>query len=368
MDQAALRKSWDVYLKNFGLVFGATIIAGAIGGVTFGIAAGPMMAGLAVVLLSLLRGEKADFNQLFSRFDKFLPTFLIVLVTGVAGAILSLVNYIPVVGAVIYPAILSVLFAAAFYAIVGVVEHNQTFPGALQFGASYLMNHSSALFAAAAFGLALGLVTLLFWVSWWLGVLFSWVVYLACAFAGPLFVLYLLHVYHEAGVVTGEQKVDAKTVQITGICLAGLALLGLIFLIIGGPRYTLGGSRLNRLPGFGVIETKDDEGNSLAFGLGVKLPKGFPKDVPVYPGSTVFSSATGNDKEMAVVLNADVSTMKAFDYYAKELARKGWAVGEQTSSAFGSTIEAEKGTRRAVVLVLGSEEACTITITLPKEE
>lgn len=367
MDQAALRKSWDVYLKNFGLVFGATILAAAVSAFSLGIASGPVMAGLAVLLLNLLRGHKADLNQIFSRFDKFLPTFLIMLVTGAACALLLLIRFIPVVGSILYPVAVTVLFAAAFYAIVGVVEHNQTFPGALQFGAGYLLSHSQALIAAAALGLAVGLVGLLFWVSWVLGLLFSWIVWLAYIFASPLFIVFLLNVYHESGVVTGEHKADGKAAQIVGICLAGLVVAGLLFYIIGGSSYTLGRARLRRAPGLGVIEGRTPGGGEIAFGVGVRLPDGFPKDVPIYPGATIFSSATGSDDDLAVVLNVDVSTSKVFNYYIDELSRRGWTIDEQTSTAFGSTVDAQKGSRKVAVLVLGSNEACTVTITIPRK-
>lgn len=86
---------------NFGLIFGTLIVGGLIlGGVGFTgigtlILAGPIGVGLALVQLSVLRGEQAEFGDMFKGFNNFGTTCGAGVLVGVFTFLWSLLFVIP---------------------------------------------------------------------------------------------------------------------------------------------------------------------------------------------------------------------------------------------------------------------------------
>lgn len=80
----------------------------------------------------------------------------------------------------------------------------------------------------------------------------------------------------------------------------------------------------------GSLDIKNKEGDSLSIGNG-KLPKGFPSDVPIYPGSTVTASSVVNGN-YNVVLSTKDSKSKVDSYYQNQLQSNGWSVGEDSAT------------------------------------
>src|SRR5690554_911992 len=119
---ANLKKSLELYGKNFVPVFFATLITALVSGITFGLLAGPLLGGLFVFLRKTIEGEKAELGEIFSRFDKFLPTFLVILITCVAGFVISIIGAIPVIDKLFSLAAGSLLSLISFMAIAYVVD------------------------------------------------------------------------------------------------------------------------------------------------------------------------------------------------------------------------------------------------------
>lgn len=92
-------ESWELYKANFGLLFVATLVAGLLGAFTCGILAGPLWAGLTLIILRLLRKEQPgpQIGDVFKGFDFFLQALLLALVVGFG---LGLASWIPLVGMV----------------------------------------------------------------------------------------------------------------------------------------------------------------------------------------------------------------------------------------------------------------------------
>ena len=86
---------------NFGLIFGTLIIGGLIisagGIVIFGsiVLAGPIAAGLALIQLSALRGEKVEFGDMFKGFNNFGTNCGAGVLVAVYTILWSLLFYIP---------------------------------------------------------------------------------------------------------------------------------------------------------------------------------------------------------------------------------------------------------------------------------
>lgn len=107
-----IEKGFNLYKENFAVLVLATLIAVILSAVTFLVLAGPMMAGVLLITLSLLdrKEPKPQVGDLFKGFDYFLNSFLFVIVWGVGLGIIGLILFlIPCVGMLVAIA----LFVAA---------------------------------------------------------------------------------------------------------------------------------------------------------------------------------------------------------------------------------------------------------------
>lgn len=80
-------RSWDLVMKHFWLLVGASFVVGLVQG-ALPIIGGVLQGGLFVLFLKLVRGQKAEFGDAFSGFsDLFLQLFLVGLVAGLLTAL-----------------------------------------------------------------------------------------------------------------------------------------------------------------------------------------------------------------------------------------------------------------------------------------
>jgi hypothetical protein len=92
---------FNLYKENFKTLVLASIFVVVLGSVTAGILAGPMLAGLVLLILELKSGKepKPEAGKVFKGFDFFIPSFLFVVVWGLGTFIVSLIaGVIPVIG------------------------------------------------------------------------------------------------------------------------------------------------------------------------------------------------------------------------------------------------------------------------------
>ena len=96
-----IEEGFILYKNNFGTLVLASVIALVLSTVTVGLLAGPMIAGLVIITLQLLRREepKPDAGRVFRGFDHFLNSFLFVAVWGIAILIgSSILALFPLIG------------------------------------------------------------------------------------------------------------------------------------------------------------------------------------------------------------------------------------------------------------------------------
>ncbi len=81
-----IEEGFTLYKNNFATLVLASVIALVLSMVTIGILAGPMIAGLIIVTLQLLRKEvpKPDAGGVFKGFNYFLSSFLFMVIWGIA--------------------------------------------------------------------------------------------------------------------------------------------------------------------------------------------------------------------------------------------------------------------------------------------
>jgi uncharacterized membrane protein len=125
-----IEEGFSLYKNNFGTLVLASVIALVLSTVTIGLLAGPMIAGLLIVALQLLRKEepKPDAGRVFRGFDYFLNSFLFFAVWGIAILIGSFILALfPVIGQLLS---LFFLYAAQAFLMFGmylIVDKQLTF-------------------------------------------------------------------------------------------------------------------------------------------------------------------------------------------------------------------------------------------------
>jgi len=96
-----IEKGFKLYKENFAILVLASLIAVVLSAVTVGVLAGPMSAGVLLIILRLMdkKEPKPEVGTLFRGFDYFLNSFLFVIVWGVALFVVSLiVGMVPCIG------------------------------------------------------------------------------------------------------------------------------------------------------------------------------------------------------------------------------------------------------------------------------
>lgn len=113
-----IQQSIDLYLKNFGTLFVAGLVAGLITCATVGILAGPVIGGFLVLVLKVMRGEKGEFNEIFAHFDKFAPTFVASLICFIAMIIMGIIPILNIILVLVFNPLISFVWVMALIKII----------------------------------------------------------------------------------------------------------------------------------------------------------------------------------------------------------------------------------------------------------
>lgn len=110
-----IEEGFNLYKKNFGILVLSSLIAVVISAVSFGILAGPMLAGVLLITMTLFdeKEPKPEVGNVFKGFSYFLQSFLFVFLWGIALCVVSFIlALVPCIGQLVSLAI--VFFAQAF--------------------------------------------------------------------------------------------------------------------------------------------------------------------------------------------------------------------------------------------------------------
>ena len=113
-----------------------------------------------------------------------------------------------------------------------------------------------------------------------------------------------------------------------------------------------------------VIKEPDGTGKVALTPDGGKLPKGFPKDVPVYKGATILG-AIQKDKGHTLILNSKDAPDTVLATYDKVLKAQGWLPQEATPNTL--MLAYRKGERACVIVTTHGEGVCHINVTTDEE-
>lgn len=360
-----IKQSFDLYLKNFGILLLACLIAGAISFVSLGILAGPMIGGILILGIKLNRGEKGELNEIFSHFDQFLPALIATLLLWGAGLVFSIIGAIPVIGWIIKLAVSPALFIVYFLAIGFIVDQKMRPVDAIK--------RSIDCFAAEPAQLWLYSLVMVILVG-----IGSIILIVGVIITMPLGMMGMSLVYQK--LCTKETplfKLDKRTLRIAGISLAVLLVIGVVSIMFGMGQNSsrnrgagLASKILSGVTGEKVkIDHKGDKfkiGN-LSFGSG--LPESFPKDIPIYPNAEVGGFMSGKNDELSgstTTLTSKNSAADIYDYYISNLEDKGWRI---TTNDLGEIkmINFQKDERSGIITINSGESQCDILIGITNE-
>ena len=202
-----ISRSFDVLFKNVVVLAVAMFLAELIGGVTIGILMGPMLAGMVIISLKLLRGETAEIGDVFKGMDKFGPAFLVLLLTYLAvGAIwlatiiFALIPFLGILVTVLLWICLGIAFpligAFVAFALCTIVDKNLDLGGAFKFAIDRIKVNPLEIWVLA---LVLGILSSIGSIACGIGVFVT----------APIFILGMTIMYLEGTSATTQPSVTA---------------------------------------------------------------------------------------------------------------------------------------------------------------
>jgi uncharacterized membrane protein len=156
-----IEAGFNLYKNNFSTLVLAAIIALVLSTVTIGILTGPMIAGLIIMTLQLLRKTepKPEASAVFKGFSYFLDTFLFTVIWGLAILVGSLlVGWVPIIGQLLS---LFIVYAAQAFLMFGlylIVDKQMTFWPASQASIETVKTNFWPFFGLAAIASIIGSV------------------------------------------------------------------------------------------------------------------------------------------------------------------------------------------------------------------
>jgi len=113
------KEAWELIKDQYWLLFGITLVGALIGGFSMYILLGAMLCGIYYCYLQKIDGKTVSFDGLWVGFEKFLPSFVLVILIVIPLIAVYVIIYVPIIMAAIMGSKLSSneltqLFIAAF--------------------------------------------------------------------------------------------------------------------------------------------------------------------------------------------------------------------------------------------------------------
>lgn len=130
-----IQKGLDLYKANAATLILVNLLAMVLSGLTIGVLAGPMYAGVIMVTLALLdkKEPKPEVGDVFKGFTYFLQTFLLFIVLFAVSFVGQMIlAFIPFLGQLLGTFLAYALQTAVMFAVFHIVERNMEFMPAAQ--------------------------------------------------------------------------------------------------------------------------------------------------------------------------------------------------------------------------------------------
>jgi hypothetical protein len=112
------------------------------------------------------------------------------------------------------------------------------------------------------------------------------------------------------------------------------------------------------------------EGKQIKASIGdeIEIPDEFPKDVPIFPGSTPMAFMSAPGEGIIVTFKSGEGQQDIFDFYQSSLADGGWEILEDTMFTNQLTLEAIKDNRKVSVIVAGRKGDSRVSVIVTPED
>ncbi len=122
--------------------------------------------------------------------------------------------------------------------------------------------------------------------------------------------------------------------------------------------------------GKGMHLTATDQGGreiKASNGDEIELPDEFPKDVPIFPGSTPMAFLFAPDEGIIVTFKSGEEQQDIFNFYQSKLADDGWEIVEDKMHGSRLSFEAIKEKRKVSVVVAGTKGDSRVSVIVTHE-
>ena len=108
----------------------------------------------------------------------------------------------------------------------------------------------------------------------------------------------------------------------------------------------------------------DPGGREIKASIGdeIEIPEEFPKDVPIFPGSTPMAFLFAPDEGIIVTFKSAEEQQEIFDYYQSTLTDDGWEILKESTEEGRISIEAVKQDRKVTVTVAGTQGDSRVSV------
>jgi hypothetical protein len=125
-----IEKGFNLYKENFGILVLASLIAVIVSAITVGVLAGPMAAGVILIIFQLVdrKEPKPEVGTLLRGFDFFLHSFLFFVIWGIAVFVASLIlGLVPCIGQLASLFVVFVAHALLMFGLFLIVDRKMEF-------------------------------------------------------------------------------------------------------------------------------------------------------------------------------------------------------------------------------------------------
>ena len=100
----------------------------------------------------------------------------------------------------------------------------------------------------------------------------------------------------------------------------------------------------------------------------VDIPEEFPKDVPIFPGSTPMAFMSAPDEGVIVTFKSGEEQQDIFDFYQSSLADGGWEIVDDSMFDQQLSFDALKDNRKVSVVVAGTQGDSRVSVIVTPED
>jgi hypothetical protein len=117
-----------------------------------------------------------------------------------------------------------------------------------------------------------------------------------------------------------------------------------------------------------IATSPDGKKFNASIGDEIEIPEEFPKDVPIFPGSTPMAFLSAPDEGIIVTFKSREEQQDIFDFYQSSLADDGWEILEDSILGKRLSFDAIKDNRKVSVTVAGTKGDARVSVIVTPED